>query len=140
MSESASENTPQVQALHLYALALLLDATGLALLLLQARYGLSGPPANRGVLLLTLCVPFITLLVLLVMPGRVSLKPETWLPRRSMVVRLNLALPPGLSVLTLLLVGLSGSFDSFAGFAVFLAIIAGYHLREWLRQLWLLRM
>lgn len=140
MLESANEGTAQVRALHLYALAFLLDATGLALLLLQARYGLSGPPANRGVLLLILCVPVVTLLVLLVVPGRVSLKPETRFPRRSLVVRLNLALPVGLSILTLLLVGWSGSFDSFAGFAVFLAIIAGYHLREGLRQLWLARM
>ena len=140
MVDTGNGETAQMPALHLYALAFLLDALGLALLLLQARYGLSGPPANRGVLLLTLCVPFITLLVLLVIPGRVSLKPETRFPRRSLVVRLNLALPVCLSILTLLLVGGSGSFDSFAGFAVFLAIIAGYHLREGLRQLWLARM
>lgn len=139
MADTVHGETAQVPALHLYALAFLLDALGLALLLLQARYGLSGPPANRGVLLLTLCVPFITLLVLLVMPARVSLKPETRFPRRSPVVRLNLALPVGLSILTFLLVGVSGSFDSFAGFPVFLGLVAGYHLREGLRQLWLAR-
>lgn len=140
MGESAGRTMAQVRALHLYALAFLLDALGLASLLLQARYGLSGPPANRGVLLLTLCVPFITLLVLLVMPGRVALKPETRFPHRSAMVQVNLILPVGLSALTLLLVGVSGSFDSFAGFAVFLAIVAGYHLREVLRHLWLARM
>jgi hypothetical protein len=140
MTESAGEQTPYIRASQLYAIAFMLDAAGLALLLLQARYGLSGPPANRGVLLLTVCVPFITLLVLLVMPGRVALKPETRFPRCSPVVRVNLGLSVGLSLLTLLLVSVSGSFDSFAGFAVFLAIVAGYHLREGLRQLWLARL
>src|SRR5579872_666275 len=117
MAESTRENTGQIAALHLYVLALLLDAAGLAALLLQARYGLSGPPANRGVLLLTLCAPFISLLVLAVVPGRVTLKPEIQFPRRSLVVWVNLGLPVGLTLLTLLLVGVSGSFDSFAGFA-----------------------
>lgn len=128
-----SSATPVVRARKLYALALALDLIGLTFILLQAGYGLATPPSSKGVLILIACAPLLALLVLVVMPSRVSLQAEADIPRRSPVVWVNLALPVVLGGLTLLLVGLSGRFDDFAGFALFLAIIAGYHLRECLR-------
>lgn len=131
---SEPNHAATVRARNLYALALGLDLAGLALLLLQARYWLATPPSSKGVLILIACTPLITLLVLVVMPSRVSLQAETHYPRHSPLVWANLGLPVALGSLTLLLVGYTGRFDDFAGFALFLAIVAGYHLRECLRS------
>ncbi|HEV2213631.1 MAG TPA: hypothetical protein VGS99_09805 [Gammaproteobacteria bacterium] len=130
---SASPETVTVRARSLYALALALDLLALLLLLLQAIYWLAAPPASKGVLILIGATPLITLLVLAVMPSRVTFQPESEFPRHSLLVWANLALPLALGGLSLLLVGLSGRFDDYAGLVLFLAIVAGYHLRECLR-------
>lgn len=119
---------------HLHALAAALDFLGLALVLLQARFLVPAAQADRRILVLTACVVPIALVVFLLVPRRVSFQAETTVPRRSLMVVATLAVPVIVTLLTLLAVGLSGSFDSFAGFALVLAADTGRNLCEWLRQ------
>jgi len=118
----------------LHALAAALDLAGLGLLLLQALCFIPPAQADRRILLLILCVVPIAFVLFLLVPRRAGLLRETHVPRRSLVVLSTLGVPVGVSLLTLLLVGVGGSFDSFAGFALLLAADAGRNLCEWLRS------
>ena len=121
-------------ATHLHALAALLDLAGLALLILLALLWLPAEQADRRALLLTLATVPIAFVVFAVMPRRVALQPEAYVERRSLFTYVTLGFPPVFTLLTLLLMGLSRSFDSFAGFALLLAADAGRNLWEWLRH------
>jgi hypothetical protein len=118
---------------RLHGLAASLDLAGLALVLLQARFLIPAEQADRGVLLLTLCVVPVAWVVFLLVPRRAGLKAETHVPRRSLLVYATLGTPLLATALTLLLVLASHSFDSFAGFALVIAADAGRNLCEWLR-------
>ncbi|HEY1991202.1 MAG TPA: hypothetical protein VGH71_01985, partial [Gammaproteobacteria bacterium] len=72
--------------------------------------------------------------VFLLVPPRAGLLRETEVPGRSLMVYATLGAPIAVGLLTLLLVGVSRSFDSFAGFALVLAADAGRNLCEWLRH------
>ncbi len=69
-------------------------------------------------------------LVFAVMPRHVQFLPETEVPRRSLLVYATLGLPLLVTMLTLVLVAVNDSFDSFAGFALLLAADGGRNLWE----------
>jgi len=125
---NASTGTLASMRLHGYAAAL--DLAGLALVLLQALYWVPLQQADRRILMLILAVVPLALLVFAVMPRQVQFRPETELPRRSIMVYATLGVPLLVTLLTLSLVGANDSFDSFAGFALLLAADGGRNLWE----------
>jgi len=129
-----SADTQTLRLSKLHALATALDLTGLGLLLLQALCFIPAAQADRRILLLVLSAVAVAFVLFLLLPRRAGLLRETHAPRRSLLVVATLGMPVTVSLLTLLLVGLGGSFDSFAGFALLLAADAGRNLCEWLRN------
>jgi hypothetical protein len=125
---SASTGTLASARLHGYAAAL--DVAGLLLLFLQAIYRVPAAEADRRILLLTVAVVPVAFLVFAVMPRRVQFLPENEVPLRSFMVYASLGLPLLVTLLTLLLVAVNDSFDSFAGFALLLAADGGRNLWE----------
>ena len=59
---------------------------------------------------------------------------ETETPQRSLLVYATLGIPMVVALLMLLLVAVSRSYDSFAGFGLLLAADAGRNFCEWLRN------
>ena len=121
---------PSLSTWRLHGYAALLDIAGLALLFLQALYWIQPQQASHAILGLVAATPFIALVVFALVPRRAGLGPDAEMERRTLLVYGNLGFPVAFSLLTLLLVGLSGSFDSFAGFALLVAADAGRNLRE----------
>lgn len=128
------EDPASMRLSRLHGIAAFLDLGGLALALLQAWFLVTSTEANHRVLILTLCVVPVSWVVFLLVPRRAGLKVETHTERRSLLVYATLGVPALVSLLTLLLVAVSHSFDSFAGFAMLLAADAGRNLCEWLRN------
>lgn len=130
----AASPAPTLSLARLHAWAAALDLAALVLLSLQALLWVPPEQADRRILVLTLAVVPLAFLVFAVMPRRVPLKPETAVPRRSLMVYASLGLPVTAGIVTLALVAVSASFDSFAGFALLIAADAGRNLWEGLRQ------
>lgn len=126
----ASETLPTAK---LHALAAALDLAGLTLVSLEALFWVPAEAADRRVLLLTVAVVPIALVVFAMMPRRSGFLPERDVARRSLMVYASLGVPLLVTLLTLLLVGMSRSYDSFAGFALLLAADGGRNLWESLR-------
>lgn len=118
--------------LHLMAAAL--DFAGLVLVLAQAYWLVPPGQADRRALVLTLCVVPVAWVVFLMVPRRAGLQRDTAVPRRSLMVYATLASPLVVTLLMLLLVAVSKSYDSFAGFGLLLAADAGRNLCEYLRN------
>jgi len=114
--------------LHAYAAAL--DLVGLSLLVLQALYAVPATEADHRVLALTAAVVPIAFVLFAVMPRRSGFLVETDVPRRSLLVYASFAVPLSVTLLTLVLVAVNRSFDSFAGFALLLAADGGRNLWE----------
>jgi hypothetical protein len=127
------QDSKLIRLSHLHGLAASLDLAGLALVLLQAWFFVPAAGADHRVLLLALSVVPIALVVFFLVPRRAGLKAETHTERRSLMVYATLGTPLLATTLTLLAVGVSHSFDSFAGFALVIAADAGRNLCEWLR-------
>lgn len=131
---SADSPAPGLSLARLHAWAAALDLAALILLSLQALLWVPSEQADRRILVLALAVVPVAFLVFAVMPRRVLFKPETEMPLRSLMVYASLGLPVAAGIITLALVAASGSFDSFAGFALLIAADAGRNLWEGLRQ------
>ncbi|HSN16813.1 MAG TPA: hypothetical protein VLV87_01270 [Gammaproteobacteria bacterium] len=119
---------------RLHASGAALDVAALALLFMEILLWVPASQADRDVLVLVGCVVPISFAVFLLVPRRAGLLRETAVPARSLMVYATLGAPIVVGLLTLLLVGMSRSFDSFAGFALVLAADAGRNLCEWLRN------
>lgn len=119
---------------RLHLLAAALDMAGLALVLGQALWFVPPQQANPRALVLSLAVVPAAFVVFLLVPRRAGLLRETRTPRRSLLVYATLGSPVLATLLTLLLVGVSGSYDSFAGFGLLLAADAGRNICESLRN------
>jgi len=119
-----------LSTVRLHVLAAALDLAGLALVCLEALFWVPAAAADRRVLLLTVAVVPVAILVFAVMPRRSGFLPEREVPRRSLMVYASLGVPVLVTLLTLLLVGVNRSFDSFAGFALLLAADGGRNLWE----------
>ena len=115
---------------RLHARAALLDLGGLALVLLQALLLVPVGQADRRILLLSLAVVPVAFLLFAVIPRRVQFLAETTVPRRSMMVYASFGWPVVVTLLNVGLVAASGSYDSFAGFSLLLAVDAGRNLWE----------
>ena len=126
-STPAGENLSTVK---LHVLAAALDLAGLALVCLEALFWVPAGAADRRVLLLSLAVVPVALVVFAAMPRRSGFLPEREVARRSLMVYASLGVPLLVTLLTLLLVGVNRSFDSFAGFALLLAADGGRNLWE----------
>ena len=124
----------QFRSTRLHAIAAVLDLAGLALVLALAFLWIPAEQADRRALLLVLATVPIGFVVFAVMPRRVALQPEPFVERGSLMLRLTLGFPPAFALLTLVAMGLSRSFDGFAGFALVLAADGGRNLWEWLRH------
>lgn len=123
-----------IRLARLHALAAALDLAALALLYAETWLFVPETQADRRVLILVLAVVPIACVVFLLVPRRGGLLRETEVPRRSLMAYATFGVPIVVGLLTLLLVGLSRSFDSFAGFALVLAADAGRNCCEWLRN------
>ena len=119
---------------RLHAAAAALGLAVLVLLMLQALFLVPPAEADRRILMLTLGVVPVSFLVFALMPRRVLLKPETEVPRGSLMMYASLGFPVAAGFITFTLVAVSGSFDSFAGFGLLIAADAGRNLWEGLRQ------
>jgi len=119
---------------RLHLLAAALDIIGLALNLAQAYWFVPQDQADHRALALTLCVVPVAFVVFLLVPRRGGLQRETHAPRRSLLVYATLACPVVVTLSMVLLVAVSRSYDSFAGFGLLLAADAGRNLCEWLRN------
>jgi hypothetical protein len=128
------EDSALIRLSRLHGVAALLDLAGLALVLLQAWSFIPVAEADHRVLLLVVCVVPVAVVVFFLVPRRAGLQAETHAERRSLLVYATLGVPILVSLLTLLLVAVSKSFDSFAGFALLIAADAGRNLCEWLRN------
>jgi len=129
MAESAPTGE-SLSTMKLHALAAALDLVGLALVSLEALFWVPAGAADRRVLLLTVAVVPVALVVFTAMPRRSGFLPEREVERRSLMVYASLGVPVLVTLLTLLLVGVNRSFDSFAGFALLLAADGGRNLWE----------
>ena len=119
-----------LSTMRLHALATALDLAGLALVCLEALFWVPAGAADRRVLLLTVAVVPVALVVFAAMPRRSGFLPEREVTRRSFMVYASLGVPVLVTLLTLLLVEVNRSFDSFAGFALLLAADGGRNLWE----------
>lgn len=117
----------RVATVHL--IALLLGLAGTALTLVQARYWLALHTHSK-LLWLIACVPLVAAIAFAIGPRHTAEDRSAYRPLRSAMVLGNLLAPIGMTLLTLLLVGASGRFDHFAGFAILVAANAGRNLRD----------
>ena len=122
----------RLSRLHLFGA--LLDLAALAVLFAETRLLVAPEQADGRVWVLVLAVVPIALVVFLLVPRRAGLLRETEVPGRSLMVYATLGAPVLVGLVTLLLVGVSRSFDSFAGFALVLAADSGRNCCEWLRN------
>ena len=125
-----SSSADSITTVRLHAYAAALDLAGLALLLLQALFTVPTPEADHRVLALTVAVVPIAFLLFAVMPRRSGLLPEADVPRRSLLSYVSFGVPLLVTLLTLVLVAVNKSFESFAGFALLLAADGGRNLWE----------
>ena len=116
--------------LRLHVRAALLDLGGLALVLLQALLWVPAAQADRRILTLSLAVVPVAFLLFAVVPRRVQFLAESAVPRRSIMVYASFGWPVAVTLLDVGLVAASGSYDSFAGFSLLLAVDAGRNLWE----------
>jgi hypothetical protein len=123
-----------IRLTRLHATAAALDLLALALVLSQAWFLLPPGHADHRVLTWLPAVIPVAFVVFLMVPRRAGVLPETDVPRRSLMAGATLAVPVVVGLLTLSVVGLSGSFDGFSGFALVLAADVGRNACEWLRQ------
>ena len=119
----------RITAGRLYLAATLLGLAGTALAILQALFWSPGH-ANHGVLILIACVPLLAAMVFAIAPRRTAEDDAPDFALTEPRAFINLALPVTITLITLALVGMSGSFDDFAGFALLLAANAGRNLRD----------
>ena len=135
-AQSMSTTTPlRIPTTTLRLWATLSGLVGTALVIMQALLWTTPSHANHAVLILTALVPFIAAVVFALAPRHVMQDSAQSHPLHSPIVWVNLTLPLLLTLLTMILVAVSGSFDNFAGFALLLAANAGRNLRDFVQAL-----
>ena len=127
MGASAGKSAT-VSIARLHALGAVLDLVGLVLVVIEALLWVPAAGADRRILVLTLAVVPIAFAVFAVMPRRSGFLADNEAPRRSLLAYGTLAVPAGVTLLTLLLIGVNRNFD---GFALLLAADGGRNLWEW---------
>ncbi|MGH8283310.1 MAG: hypothetical protein ACRESE_05635 [Gammaproteobacteria bacterium] len=134
MHTSSDSDARRISAVTLQLVASLLGLIGTALVIAQAMFWISGR-TNVAVLILTAFVPLIAAIVFAVVPRRATEANSRDYPLRAPMAWVNLALPILLTLLAMILTGISGSFENFVGFALLLAANAGRNLRDFVRIL-----
>ncbi|MGA9852494.1 MAG: hypothetical protein WBR15_06125 [Gammaproteobacteria bacterium] len=135
MQSAAPSAGPCISAVALQLLAALLGLIGTALVIAQGLFWMPAGHANQATLILTAFVPLIAAIVFAVAPRHAPEDDAQNYPLRAPMVWINLALPVLLAILAVVLIGTSGSFDNFMGFAMLLAANAGRNLRDFVRVL-----
>lgn len=124
----------RISSASLHLTATLLGFAGTALVIVQAVVWIKHSHVSNAALVLTACTPLIAALVLAMVPRRV---PEGDVRRyysvMAAMVWITLLLPVLLTVLAMVLIGVSGSFADYFGLALLVAFNAGRNLRDWLR-------
>lgn len=113
---------------RLFTLAALIGAAGMLLVAAQALWFVPRAADLRFLLAVFLAVPFITLLILPVMPRQRHIDLKTRYGWRSPVAWIELGLPGVLSLISLAAIGLSGDFGHNWGLPMFLALVTGRNL------------
>lgn len=135
MQTPTNPAAPRMSTVILHLLSALLGLAGTALVIAQALFWIPRGHVHMGVLVFTACVPLIAAGVFAIVPRRAPEDDARNYPLRAPMVWVNLALPVLLTVLTMIVIGASGSFDNFFGLALLLAANAGRNLRDWARTL-----
>lgn len=122
-----------ISALALQLAATLLGLIGTALVIVQASVWVPHSHASIAALIVTACVPLLAAGAFAVVPRRAEESNALRYPLTAPFVWLTLALPVALTVLALILVGVSGSFAHYFGLALLVAANAGRNLRDLVR-------
>lgn len=125
---------PRIRIVTVHLSALLLGLAGTALTLVQGRYWLA-QAADERLLILTACVPLLAAIAFAIGPRHTVEDNSAFRPLHSWIVWGNLLAPVGLTLLALILVGVSGHFADFASFAMLVAANAGRNLRDLIHHL-----
>ncbi|MGH8378214.1 MAG: hypothetical protein ACRER7_04600 [Gammaproteobacteria bacterium] len=135
MHTSPDSVARRISVVTLQLIATLLGLIGTALVIVQALFWIPIGYANLAALILTACVPLIAAIVFAVVPRRATEDNARNYLLRAPMAWINLALPVLFTFLAMILIGISGSFDNFVGFALLLAANTGRNLRDFLRVL-----
>lgn len=114
---------------------MLLGLAGTMLVLVQALFWIPKGHANHAVLILTACVPLIAAAVFALRPHRFEEEPVLTHHLLAPMTLITLGLPVLFTILAMMLIGIGGNFDNFAGLAMLLAANTGRNLHAWVRSL-----
>ncbi len=135
MPEVPSATNMHISEISLQLVATLLGLAGTALVIMQAWFWMPSGQANRAVLIFTACVPVIAASFFALAPRRVEQHTAQNYRLLAPMVWIAIGLPSLLTILVMVLTGMSGSFNDFAGLALLLAANAGRNLRDFVRSL-----
>lgn len=127
----------QISTVGLQSVATLLGLAGTVLVIVQSLFWVAHSHAGIAALILTGCTPLIAALVFAAVPRRATESTAIGYRLSAPLVWITLILPVLLTVLTMLLIGISGSFADYFGLALLVAVNAGRNLRDLVRALWL---
>ncbi|MGA9855182.1 MAG: hypothetical protein WBR29_07920 [Gammaproteobacteria bacterium] len=115
--------------------ATLLGLVGTALVLVQALVWLPSGHANLTVLIFTAFVPMIAAIFFALAPRRAEQPIAQSYALQAPRVLITVGLPLLLSMLVIVLIGMSGNFNNFAGLVLLLAANTGRNLRDFVHSL-----
>lgn len=113
---------------RLFILAALIGAGGMSLVVAQVLWFVPRAADLKFLLAVFLAVPFITLLILPVMPRQRHIDLKIRYGWRSPVAWIELGLPGALALISLAAIGFSGDFGHNWGLPMFLALVTGRNL------------
>jgi hypothetical protein len=119
----------------LQLVATLLGLAGTALVIVQAWFWIPASHANRAALILTASVPAIAAIFFALVPRRVEQHTVQSRALSAPMAWITVGLPLLLTILLMVLIGMSGNFNNFAGIALLLAVNAGRNLSDLVRSL-----
>lgn len=125
----------RVSEVSLQLVASLLGLAGTALVIVQTLFWIPSGDANLPVLIFTAFVPVIAAIFFALAPHRVEQHTAQSYALQALMVWITIGLPLLLTILVMVLIGMSGNFNSFAGLALLLAANTGRNLCDFARSL-----
>ena len=124
-----------ISEIRLQLVATLLGLAGTALVIVQVLFWIPSGQANLAVLIFTAFVPVVAAIFFALVPRRVEQRAAQSYALLAPMVWITVGLPLLLTILVMVLIGMSGNFNNFAGLALLLAANAGRNLRDFVRSL-----